>query len=160
MKKIIWIIFTVAFLTLTGCATLPTPSQMAEETKNFTLPQQNEAGNALVYVVRPSPLGGAIRFNIFLDDKEDASEMGFTRGVQHIYFYVSLGKHSIYSNAENWAEIDINAKEGDIIFLKQNPEMGILFARNSIQIIDEIEGKYHMKNTEIGEIKKLRKERP
>ncbi|MBI5676565.1 MAG: hypothetical protein HZC48_12220 [Nitrospirae bacterium] len=130
---------------------------MALDVSNYSLPKQSEAVNALIYVVRPIALGGAIRFNVFLDDKEDSSEMGFTRGLQYIYFFVSPGKHAIFSKAENWAEINIDVKEGETIFLKQNPSMGIVFARNSLELIQEIQGKYYVKNTSIGEIKKERK---
>jgi hypothetical protein len=83
--------------------------------------------------------------------------MGYTRGGQYIHFFITPGKHVIFSKAENWAEINIDAKEGNVIFIKQNPSMGFIMARNSLELIEEIEGKYHVKNTEIGEIIKVRK---
>ena len=146
----------VSLLLVTGCATLPSPEKMATEVSGYNLPKQSETESALVYIVRPSSLGFAIRFNVFLDDKEANSEMGYTRGSQ-IYFFVSPGKHIISSKAENWAEITIDAKAGETIFLRQDPSMGFIMARNSIEQIQELEGKYHVKKMSLGTIIKERK---
>ncbi|MBE9535880.1 MAG: DUF2846 domain-containing protein [Proteobacteria bacterium] len=130
---------------------------MALEVEGYTLPVKKEDGSALVYVVRPSFLGKLIRFNVFLDGKEIESEMGYTRGKQYIYFYVSPGTHQISSKAENWADITIDAKAGELIFIKQDVKMGLIMARNQISQIDIVEGKYHVLNTELGTIIKTRK---
>lgn len=140
-----------------GCAKLPTPAEMAEQTKDFKLPAAPEAGRAMIYVVRPSVLATLIRFNVFLDDQEDASEMGNNRGSQHIYFSVAPGNHSIYSKAENWANIAIEAKANDVIFIKQDAQMGFIMARNSLSLIDAVEGKYHIMNTSLGTSLKSKK---
>lgn len=161
MSKRIFVVFSLSFMALlslaTGCATLPSTEKMALELSGYNLPKQSEPESALIYVVRPSSMGTLIRFNVFVDDKEDSSEMGYTRGSQYLYFFVSPGKHTIFSKAENWAEINIDLKEGETVFLKQNPAMGIIMARNDLELIQEVEGKYHVKNTSIGVIKKDRK---
>jgi hypothetical protein len=144
-------------LSVLGCARLPSPAEMAEQTKDFKLPAATEAGQAMVYVVRPSMVGTLIRFNVFADDQEAASEMGYTRGSQYIYFTVAPGKHMIYSKAENWAEIAIDAKADDIIFIKQDPQIGFIMARNSLSPLDAVEGKYHVMNTSLGTIIKSKK---
>lgn len=144
--------FVIALSLLTGCATLPSPEKMAQEVSGYNLPKQSDTESSLVYVVRPSSLGTLVRFNVFLDDKEVSSEMGWNRGSQYIYFYVNPGKHTIFSIAENWAEISIDLKAGETAFVKQNPEMGIIMARNSLEIIPEIEGKYYVKNAKVGNI--------
>ena len=110
-----------------------------------------------MYVVRPSGTGKLIRFNVFVDDQEAASEMGFTRGSQYIYFNVRPGEHKIYSKAENWAEAQISAKAGEIIFIQQEPSMGVIMARNSISRIEDLQGKYHVKKLEPGTIIKTDK---
>lgn len=158
MPRILSVLFVAVFLVLAqGCATLPSPQEMASDIKDFRLPTEPEKGSALVYVVRPSSLGTLIRFNVFLDGKEPASEMGYTRGAQYIYFYVSPGKHLIQSKAENWAEITIDAQAGQVIFLKQDPQMGIVMARNNLNAIDDVEGRYHVKHTSVGTIIKTKK---
>ena len=128
---------------------------MRADIVGYNLPKLPEDGKAVVYVVRPSNLGGLIRFNVFIDDKEPESEMGYTRGAQYIYFNLEPGDHQILSKAENWAETNVHANDGDIIFIQQSAKMGIIMARNSIFKLDDYEGKYHVKHLKAGTMIKL-----
>jgi hypothetical protein len=139
-------------LVLQGCANLPSTEVMKAEIVNFQLPQQPAPSKSIVYVVRPSGLGALVRFNIHVDGKEDAAEVGYTRGGQYIYFALTAGEHKIYSNAENWAELSLTAKAGEIIYLQQEPTFGIIMARNNIFRIDDTQGKYYVKTLELGEL--------
>jgi hypothetical protein len=150
-------ILIFVFLVIFGCATLPKPDEMKAAVATYQLPKLPEAGKAIVYVVRPSSLGTVIRFNVFIDNQESESEMGYTRGAQYIYFNLMPGDHQILSKAENWAETNVSAKAGDIIFIQQEPSMGIIMARNSIFKLQDYEGKYHVKNLELGTIIKVDK---
>ena len=152
-RKYLFLIITFSAL-LTGCATLPSPDVMRSATEGYTLPRLPDKDKAIVYVVRPSSLGGLIRFNVFLNDQEANSEMGYTRGTQYIYFDVTPGKHKIYSKAENWAETDVGAKTGDLIFIQQDANIGVIMARNNIFKIDELQGKYNVKTLTLGTILK------
>lgn len=154
-KKILFALTIAAFMT--GCATLPSPEAMKAETQSYSLPRLPEKDKAIIYVVRPSPLGTFIRFNVFLNDQEANSEIGFTRGTQYIYFSINPGKHKIYSKAENWAETDVDAKSGDIIFIQQEPTIGVIMARNNLFKIDELQGKYNVKTLTLGTILKSEK---
>ena len=147
----------VAAIGLTGCASLPSPEAMKAEVAGYKLPKLPEAGQAMVYVVRPSSLGTLIRFNVFLNDKEASSEMGYTRGSQYIYFSVPPGSHQVYSKAENWAEQLVNVKAGDVIFIQQEAQMGVIMARNALMQLDPVTGTYHVKNTTPGTIIKTAK---
>ena len=146
-----------AFAVLSGCASLPSPEVMQTETASFQLPKLPEQGKALVYVVRPSGVGGLVRFNVFVDDQEVASEMGHTRASQYIYFNVTPGMHKIYSKAENWADTQITANSGDVIYIQEEPSMGVIMARNSVSKIDDIQGKYQVKQLQLGTILKAEK---
>lgn len=139
-----------ALSVLTGCASLPSPDAMRTAIAGYELPKLPEPGKAIVYMVRPSGLGGLVRFNVFVDDQEAASEMGFTRSSQYIWFNLTPGSHKIYSKAENWAETLVDVKAGDIIFIEQEPGMGIIMARNSLNKIDDTAGKYHVKTLQPG----------
>src|SRR6185369_8631902 len=127
-KLTMTLVLFCAMAVFSGCAKLPPPDVMKSETATFQLPKLPEQGKAVVYVVRPSGLGGLIRFNVFVDDQQDASEMGYTRASQYIYFNLLPGTHKIYSKAENWGETSVSAKEGDIIFIEQEPSMGMIMA--------------------------------
>jgi hypothetical protein len=141
----------------TGCSTLPSPEVMKAETANFQLPKLPAAGKAMVYVVRPSGLGGLIRFNVFLDDQEAASEMGYTRSSQYVYFSVQPGAHKVYSKAENWADLSFTANAGDIIFIQQEPTIGVIMSRNNLAKLEELPGKYHVKTLTLGTVIKTEK---
>ncbi len=156
-RTFVAIVGAVALAALTGCASLPSPEAMKAETASFQLPKLPDAGKAIVYVVRPSGTGGLIRFNVFVDNQEAASEMGYTRGSQYIYFNVTPGEHKIYSKAENWAEAQVSARAGEVIFIQQEPSMGLVMARNNITKIEEVPGKYHVKTLEVGTIIKTDK---
>ncbi|MDH2918794.1 MAG: hypothetical protein PXX73_06345 [Sideroxydans sp.] len=156
-------------LVITGCAGI-TPEAMKAATVNYHLPMLPSNGNAMIYVVRPaSASGGAgvggmfgnwahlTRFNVFLDNQEDGSEMGYNRSSEYVYFAVQPGVHKIYSKAENWAEIQVDAKAGDIIFIRQEPALGIIMARNDLSSLQEYEGKYHVKTLTLGTILKSEK---
>ena len=130
---------------------------MRADTEGFQLPKLPEPGKAIVYVVRPANVGALIRFNVFLDDQEANSEMGYTRGNQYIYFNVSPGDHKIFSKAENWADTSISVAAGDIIFIRQDASMGFIMAENSLQRIDEVTGKYDVKWLHVGTLIKADK---
>lgn len=157
MKTIIKIILITLTVTFAGCASLPKPEEMKQDIVGFELPVLPVEGKAIVYVVRPSTIGTLLRFNVFVDDQEPQSEMGFTRGSQYIYFNLEPGEHTILSKAENWAEINLAAAAGDIIFIQQNPTFGIFISRNELFSLQEFEGKYYVKNLEPGTIIKLDK---
>jgi hypothetical protein len=149
-------LFTAAVL-LGGCASLPSSEAMKAEVAAFQLPKLPGPGKAMVYVVRPTALGSLIRFNVFLDDQEADSEMGFTRGGQYIYFSLPPGDHKIYSKAENWAETLVSVKAGDVIFIEQEVGMGLIMARNNLLKLEEVPGKYHVKKLSPGTIHKEEK---
>jgi len=144
-------------LLLQGCATLPSPEAMKAEVQDSQLPKLPVEGKAIVYVVRPSEVGGLTRFNVFLNDQQPESEMGFTRGSQYIYFQIPPGQHKIQSKAENWSEWIVNAKAGDILFIQQDAGMGLLMARNTLLKINDVEGRYHVKTLKLGTIHKIDK---
>ena len=147
----------LALLIFTGCASLPSPDAMKAEVATFQVPKLPDAGKAMVYVVRPSLAGGLVRFNVFLDDQEANSEMGYTRAAQYIYFSVAPGDHKIYSKAENWDETLVSVKAGDVIFIQQELGIGIIMARNKLLRLEEIPGKYHVKKLALGTILKAEK---
>lgn len=138
---------------LSSCASLPSQEVIQQEIKGYQLPALPKDDKALVYIVRPSSLGKLVRFKVFVDQKDQNFYMGYTRGKQYIYFYVSPGEHEILSKAENLAKVKITAKKNEIIFLQQNPRIGIFFARNKLFNLKDYEGKYHVKKLKLGTIK-------
>jgi hypothetical protein len=131
---------------LFGCASLPRPDEMKAEIAMYQLPKFPDDGKAIVYVVRPSSFGAKeAGFNVFLDSKEPHSEMGSTMGRQYIHFPLAPGEHTIWSHAGNWAEIRVSAKPGDMVFIQQEPSMGLIDLNNELLRLPEYEGKYYVK---------------
>lgn len=150
-------LISILFFLVSCAATLPSAEKMQADVLNYTLPKAPEKDKAIVYVVRPSGGGGLIKFNVFIDDKEPNSEMGYTKGMEYIYFNLTPGSHTLLSKAENWAEQKVVVKEGDIVFIQQTDEIGIIMARNSLSTLQEIEGKYQVKSLTLGTVKKMDK---
>ena len=144
----------VSIALLYGCASAPSMEAMQAEVAQYSLPKAPVADKGLVYVVRPSNAGMMVRFNVFLDDQEADSEMGYNRGNQYIYFYVTPGTPVIRSKAENWAEVTVTAKAGEVIYLKQEVEVGVVMARNSLKVLNDVEGRYLVKDAALGTIAK------
>lgn len=158
MKRIIKFGLLLSIMSLlVGCAGTISQEQMMAETANYAppIPEKADSSKATVYVVRPAGVGALIRFNVFVDDpSNDAMEAGYTRGGQHIYFQLAPGNHQIYSKAENTANIPLNALPGKSYYIQQVPTMGFIMARNDLFKLSELEGKYYLKKTSIGTIKK------
>ncbi len=144
---------TVVAALVAGCATPSlTPDQMRSEVAGFRLPREPGPATGMIYVVRPSPLGGLVRFNVFFNDQDEGSEMGYTRASQYIYFSVPPGRHRIYSKAENWAELDVTVREGEVVFVQQETTLGIIMARNMLSPLDDTQGRYYVKTLQPGEL--------
>ena len=151
MKQLHRIIFiTITLLASFSCTTLPTLDEMKSEVTNFEIPKKPSKDKAMVYIVRHSLSGSIIKFDVFVDGKEDKDHMGYTRGDQYIYFEVSPGKHTIYSEAETFAEKEIELKAGEIIYINQEVKPGIIMARNNLKEVPETVAKYYIKNGELG----------
>jgi len=140
----------ISFLFLLGCAPTLTEEKIRKEAAEFKLPKEPAKGKAIIYVVRPSFLGGFIRFNTFVDNNDPKSEVGYTRGGQYIHFDITPGNHTILSQAENLAKLDLTAKAGDVLFVMQEPTMGFIMSRNTLSEIPEFLGKYYVKNLTLG----------
>lgn len=154
MRVVCKIIAIISVSLIYGCASAPPMEKMQSAIAQYTLPQQAVPDKGLIYVVRPSNAGMLVRFNVFLDDKKDESEVGSNRGNQYIYFYVSPGQHVISSKAENWADVPVNVKAGEVIFLKQEVEIGFVMARNGLKVLSDTEGRYLVKDATLGTIAK------
>jgi len=114
----------------------------------YRLPRLPENGKAIVYVVRPSIDCETFSFSVFMDDQQPESKMGSTKGRQYIYFDLTPGDHKLLSRVDNWdtwAEANVSAKAGDVLFVRQEPDMGFITLTNTIVPLQEHEGKYQVK---------------
>ncbi len=135
MKRNLTSFFGIAIIILlTGCSAVQKATTEADaQAKTLAAP----GDKALVYIVRPNPLGLAIRFNVNCDD----TYIGATGGQRFIYTYQSPGKHTFSSKAENTATLEVELAAGQTYYIEQIPKMGLIMARNQLALLDEATGK-------------------
>jgi len=96
-----------------------------------TLPDQ-----ALVYVVRPTSMGYAIKSFFFCDDEI----RGINRGSSYFFFHVAPGKHVMWSKSENVDALELEAQAGQTYYLQQRVQMGGFRARTKLEALSKAEG--------------------
>jgi hypothetical protein len=135
MKRISSAFIAIVFVILmTGCSAVQKATAEADAHAK-TLSTLSD--KALVYIVRPSPFGLAIRFNVMCD----GTYIGATGGQRFIYTYQTPGMHEFTSKAENTAKLSIDLAAGQVYYIEQIPKLGIIMARNSLNLLDEATGK-------------------
>jgi hypothetical protein len=102
---------------------------------------QPVTGKAIVYIIRPSVFGSAIRMGIKYDD----TLMGHTYSRQYVYTILDSGMHTFSSRAESKIELQLNLNPGKIYFIKQQVQPGLLFAETRLVQLSEEEGRKYLK---------------
>jgi len=118
---------------MTNCAMQKASLESDTKAKQLIAP----AGKAIVYVLRPSGFGAAVRFYVYCDSKN----IGSTGGNRFIYTILDAGKHKIESQAENDDELEMSLEPDKTYYIEQVPKMGIMMARNRLILLNETEGK-------------------
>ena len=130
MKKIILTLTALTLLAgpLTFAGDLYTKHKKSEPT--FGEPAQ---GMALVYVIRPSTMGAAVKTWAFFDEEL----IGVTRGRGYTFAHVPPGERLVWSKDENTFALSVNIEAGKTYYFKQQIMMGIGKARAKLVPIDE-----------------------
>ena len=119
---------------LSGCASVPMASiERDNQAKTFAV----KPGLSNIYVYRNESMGAAVKMDVELDGKL----IGQTVAKSYFALEVSPGKHTLISKAENDSALDVNAEAGTNNFVWQEVKMGLIIARNKLQIVDEATGK-------------------
>jgi hypothetical protein len=145
MKKVTLLVCTTFFgaWLFSGCATVPMASKEADATaKKFKEPTEGSAG---VYIYRNEVMGAAIRMNLFVDDKL----IGPTTAKTYHYVEIAPGNHTFKGSSENDSIIDVEAIANKLYYIWQEVKMGFMYARNKIQLVDEITGQNGVMESEL-----------
>jgi len=102
-------------------------------------------GKAIVYIVRPTTYGAIIRMGL----KCENILIGHTYSRQYVYTVLNPGLHKFSSRAESKIEIQLELEAGKIYFLKQQVQMGALFAETGLIQLTEEEGRKYLKKCSI-----------
>lgn len=91
---------------------------------------------ALLYVVRPTSMGYAIKSFFFVDDEI----VGINRGSSYFFLHVSPGKHTLWSKSENVDALELQMEAGKTYYVRQLVQMGGFRARTKLDVLPDSEG--------------------
>jgi hypothetical protein len=122
--------FLVAIaLGISACASVPmAPAQYDTAAKAFTPPPPDRAH---VYVYRNEGFGASVK----MDLKLDGQPAGTTVAKTFALLPMLPGQHRLTSEAENTSELMLSVRPGEILFVWQEVKMGVLYARNKLQLV-------------------------
>ena len=128
------IIIASAFLFLVGCASAPmAPSDLDQKAKSF----ENSSDKATLYIYRNENFGAAISMEVLVNNQP----IGQTAAKTYFKYDLTPGHYQIQSKAENTSILDLDVLAGKSYFVWQEVKMGFIYARNKLQLTDEIKGK-------------------
>ncbi|MEJ2762506.1 DUF2846 domain-containing protein [Photobacterium sp. MCCC 1A19761] len=129
-------------LVMTGCASV----EMADSAQDAQLKTfQTNPDVAGVYIYRNEGLGAAVTMDVAVNGQP----LGQTAAHTYLYAELPEGKHTIQSEAENTSELELDVKKGRLYYIWQEVKMGIMYARNKLQLVDENTGQQGVKESKL-----------
>lgn len=134
LKKIILTGLLAGAVLASGCASVPMASiERDAQSKTFS----TKADTSNIYIYRNESIGAAVKMDVEIDGKA----IGETVAKSYFALEVPPGKHMLVSKAENDSILALDTVAGQNYFVWQEVQMGLLYARNKIQLVDEKTGK-------------------
>lgn len=137
-------LFAVAGLALimTGCASVPlADSSKDAELKHFAA-NSEKAG---VYIYRNETFGAAVKMDVSVNGEP----LGQTAAKTYLFTELPEGKHTICSEAENTAELEVDVAKGRLYYIWQEVKMGIMSARSKLQLVDADTGQEGVRESKL-----------
>jgi len=130
-------------LELKACGPKEKEVNYSADTDKKNHPTPDPPRNAgLVYVLRPTMLGNKIQSKV----AADGEWKGVNRGNNYFSFTLPPGQHHLCSQAENRSVLTLKVEAGKTYFLQQHIEMGLLKARNRLDVMSDEEGRKKLKD--------------
>jgi hypothetical protein len=122
---------------ISGCATVPTESvEVTTKAKQFEAPS---VGNAGIYVYRAGSLGGALKKDIFVNDK------CLGQSAPDVFFYTEVAgdkQHKLSTESEfSNNDLMLYTEPGKHYFIEQYIKMGVFVGGARLKQVDTLEGK-------------------
>jgi len=134
-----------AFILMLSFVSLGTYSQTEKQKDSAARNLAPIENKAIVYILRPTSFGSAIRMNVHCD----STLIGTTNANSYLYLIVDPGNYLIRSKAENKSELPVTVEAGKIYYIEQSVKMGIVYARANLLLVDEEKGKKFMKKCKL-----------
>lgn len=144
MKNLLLAIAVVTSL-LSGCASVPMESkEVSSSAKMFEQPTE---GNAGLYIYRSGGVGGALKKDIWINDKC----IGETAPNVFFYEVVKGGEEYKLSTESEFSPNDLLLKieSGQNYFVKQSIKIGVFVGGAKLKVVDEEKGKKAISKLEL-----------
>ena len=133
----------IAALNLVGCASVSMGNaEQDAAVKKFAAPA---ADKSVLYIYRNESMGGSVKMDVSVDGKP----IGQTASKTFLYKEVAPGKHTIASTAENTDTLTVDTQPGMSYYIWQEVKMGVMYARNKLQLVDAATGKKGVQETSL-----------
>jgi len=135
-KSALFTIAALIFVLGTGCAA----TKQAVSIPNLDQPFGNSQMGR-IYVVRPSGFGTGVSMRV----TDNGTYIGSTGAKGFLCWDREPGQAEIISKAENESKVSLNVNKGEVYYLQQHVQLGLLFARNKLEVIGEEKGEKYLK---------------
>lgn len=125
----------IAVLTLVigaGCATTGQSVLIPDLNKEI---EDSEKGR--IYVIRPTAFG----FGTSMRITDNGRFVGFTGPKGYLCWEREPGEAEIACKAENTSKVSLDVNKGKVYYIRQHMQMGLLRARNKLEVVNEEKGK-------------------
>lgn len=127
----------LAFLALPAAALAADPDDDSKDEGYVTFTKDHprgtvEEGKALLYVVRPTSMGFAVKSFFVIDD----AIVGINRGSSYFFTTVEPGKHVFWSKSENVDALEMEVEAGKTYYVQQRVQVGGFRARTKLEVLD------------------------
>ncbi len=142
MKKTIYfLLMAIAIITFSSCASIKATVEQDQKAKHL----KPEEGKALVYFIRKSNLGMAVKLTI----ETKGIEVGTTKGKTYVYGMFDPGKYIFTCKAENEADIILEVEANKTYYVEIIPKMGFIKARCQLEKLHPAQGKEYLQKCKL-----------
>lgn len=121
---------TFLIIILSGCAN----SRQYVPRPDLSNPVNPELGR--IYLIRPTAFGSAVPMKV----REGVRAIGVTGPNSFLAWDREPGHVSLVSEAEDDSVLDFEAEKGKTYYVQQHIQMGVMMARNELELLSEEEG--------------------
>jgi hypothetical protein len=92
---------------------------------------------AIIYIMRPSIVGFAVKLNI----KENNNEIGQLAANNYLKFEIEEGFTTLSNNFDKSSKLELDIRSNNIYYIKNNIQPSLFTKRSSFELLTEEEGK-------------------
>lgn len=91
---------------------------------------------ALVYFLRPTSMGAAIKSFVMCDDEI----IGINRGKSYFFAQIEPGKRVLWAKSENVDALELDLQPGVTYYVRNSPQTGVFKARTKLDLLSDQDG--------------------